>query len=74
MEEVTPDPLAVGDIQKVLSNLLRENVSIRNLPIIFEEGEALDRHSIQELQTNSQVITALVNDNYETPTVVNLER
>lgn len=36
VEEVTPDPLAVGDIQKVLSNLLRENVSIRNLPIIFE--------------------------------------
>lgn len=36
VEEVTPEPLAVGDIQKVLSNLLRENVSIRNLPIIFE--------------------------------------
>lgn len=36
VEEVTPDPLRIGDIQKVLANLLRENVSIRNLPVIFE--------------------------------------
>ncbi|RLL45332.1 flagellar biosynthesis protein FlhA [Oceanobacillus piezotolerans] len=36
VEEVTPEPLAVGDIQKVLSKLLRENISIRNLPVIFE--------------------------------------
>ncbi|RDW19498.1 flagellar biosynthesis protein FlhA [Oceanobacillus arenosus] len=35
-DEVTPEPLAIGDIQKVLAKLLRENVSIRNLPIIFE--------------------------------------
>ncbi|PWA13520.1 flagellar biosynthesis protein FlhA [Pueribacillus theae] len=36
VEEVTPDPLSIGDIQKVLSKLLRERVSIRNLPVIFE--------------------------------------
>ncbi|RKL69011.1 flagellar biosynthesis protein FlhA [Salipaludibacillus neizhouensis] len=36
VEDVTPNPLSTGDIQKVLSNLLREKVSIRNLPIIFE--------------------------------------
>ncbi|HLS07651.1 flagellar biosynthesis protein FlhA [Lentibacillus sp.] len=36
VEEVTPDPLAVGDVQKVLAKLLRENISIRNLPVIFE--------------------------------------
>ncbi|GAA0435213.1 flagellar biosynthesis protein FlhA [Virgibacillus salarius] len=36
VEEVTPEPLAVGDIQKVLGKLLKEKVSIRNLPIIFE--------------------------------------
>lgn len=36
VEEVTPDPLSVGDIQKILAKLLRERVSIRNLPIIFE--------------------------------------
>lgn len=36
VDEVTPSPLSVGEVQKVLSKLLRENVSIRNLPIIFE--------------------------------------
>ncbi|MFP7494067.1 flagellar biosynthesis protein FlhA [Terribacillus saccharophilus] len=35
-EEVTPDPLTVGDVQKVLAKLLREHVSVRNLPVIFE--------------------------------------
>ena len=36
VEEVTPNPLSIGEIQKVLAKLLKENVSIRNLPIIFE--------------------------------------
>ncbi|WP_156855439.1 flagellar biosynthesis protein FlhA [Oceanobacillus sp. AG] len=36
VEEVNPEPLAIGDVQKVLAKLLRENVSIRNLPVIFE--------------------------------------
>lgn len=36
IEELTPTPLSVGEIQKVLSKLLVEQVSIRNLPIIFE--------------------------------------
>ena len=36
VEEVTPTPLSVGEVQKVLAKLLKENVSIRNLPIIFE--------------------------------------
>lgn len=36
VEEVTPEPLSVGDIQKVLARLLNEQVSIRNLPVIFE--------------------------------------
>ena len=36
IDEVTPNPLSVGDIQRVLAKLLKENVSIRNLPIIFE--------------------------------------
>ncbi|WP_373896032.1 flagellar biosynthesis protein FlhA [Virgibacillus natechei] len=36
VEEVTPDPLQIGEIQKVLAKLLKENISIRNLPIIFE--------------------------------------
>ncbi|MCM3713211.1 flagellar biosynthesis protein FlhA [Halalkalibacter oceani] len=36
VEEVTPNTVSIGDIQKVLTNLLKENISIRNLPIIFE--------------------------------------
>ncbi|MDY0938834.1 flagellar biosynthesis protein FlhA [Priestia megaterium] len=36
IEEVTPNPLSVGDVQHVLAKLLKESVSIRNLPIIFE--------------------------------------
>ncbi|MFK2825012.1 flagellar biosynthesis protein FlhA [Bacillus sp. B190/17] len=35
-EEVTPNPLTVGEVQKVLAKLLKEHISIRNLPIIFE--------------------------------------
>lgn len=36
VDELTPTPLSIGEIQKVLAKLLKENVSIRNLPIIFE--------------------------------------
>ncbi|GEK32546.1 flagellar biosynthesis protein FlhA [Kurthia sibirica] len=36
VEELTPTPLSIGEIQKVLSKLLDESVSVRNLPIIFE--------------------------------------
>ncbi len=36
VEELTPKLLTVGDIQKVLANLLMEGVSIRDLVTIFE--------------------------------------
>ncbi|HWL27220.1 MAG TPA: flagellar biosynthesis protein FlhA [Ureibacillus sp.] len=36
VDELTPNPLSIGEIQKVLAKLLKENVSVRNLPIIFE--------------------------------------
>lgn len=36
IEELTPDPLTLGDIQKVLQNLVHEGISIRNLVEIFE--------------------------------------
>ena len=36
VEEVVPDLLKTGEIQKVLQNLLRERVSIRNLETILE--------------------------------------
>jgi flagellar biosynthesis protein FlhA len=34
--ELVPDRLGVGDVQRVLQLLLREKVSIRNLPLILE--------------------------------------
>ncbi len=36
VDEVVPDQLKIGDVQKVLQNLLREKVSIRDLEAIFE--------------------------------------
>ena len=36
VSDVVPDPLGVGVVQRVLQNLLREGVSIRNLPSIME--------------------------------------
>ncbi len=36
VSELVPDRLSVGDVQRVLQLLLREKVSIRNLPLILE--------------------------------------
>lgn len=36
IEELVPNLLSIGEIQKVLANLLKEKVSIRNLVTIFE--------------------------------------
>ena len=36
VEELVPKTLSIGEIQKVLQNLLREKVSIRDLITIFE--------------------------------------
>ncbi|MBP2635828.1 MAG: flhA [Firmicutes bacterium] len=36
VEELTPNLLSIGEIQKVLGNLLREKISIRDLVTIFE--------------------------------------
>lgn len=36
VEELIPDKLSIGDIQKVLIKLLKEKVSVRNLPMILE--------------------------------------
>ena len=36
VEEVTPARLSLGDVHRVLKNLLRENQSIRNLSPVFE--------------------------------------
>ncbi|HEY3424868.1 MAG TPA: FHIPEP family type III secretion protein, partial [Negativicutes bacterium] len=36
VEELTPNLLSIGDIQKVLANLLRERISIRDMVTILE--------------------------------------
>lgn len=36
VEEVTPEILPIGLIQKVIQNLLKENVPVRDLPLILE--------------------------------------
>lgn len=36
VEELVPTVLSVGDVQKVLQNLMREKVSVRNLQVIVE--------------------------------------
>lgn len=42
VEELIPQVLSVGDVQKVLQNLLRERISVRDLPTILE---ALSDHA-----------------------------
>lgn len=36
VEELIPGLLSIGEVQKVLQNMLKEKVSIRNLPVILE--------------------------------------
>lgn len=43
VDELIPSSLSIGDVQKVLQKLLREKVSIRNMPVILE---ALADHAV----------------------------
>jgi len=36
VEELVPSKMSLGEVQKVLRNLLREEVSVRNMPLILE--------------------------------------
>ncbi len=54
VEELVPDRMGYGEIQRVLRNLLRENVSIRNMPAILEvladnAGRVKDAEALSEL-------------------------
>ncbi|WP_026692473.1 flagellar biosynthesis protein FlhA [Peribacillus kribbensis] len=55
VDEVTPNPLSIGEIQKVLAKLLKEKVSIRNLPVIFETLADFGR-----LSTDTDLLTEYV--------------
>ena len=54
VEEAVPDKVAYGELQQVLRNLLREGVSIRNMPGILEAvvdniGRSRDPETLTEL-------------------------
>ncbi|WP_059104596.1 flagellar biosynthesis protein FlhA [Shouchella shacheensis] len=79
VEEVTPSPLSVGDVQKVLQNLLREQLSVRNLPVIFETladygGLTKDMNVVTEYvrQALSRQITQQVTEEKEPLYVITL--
>ena len=44
VDELVPKVLTLGQVQAVLSNLLREQVSIRNLAVILETLADAGRH------------------------------
>ncbi len=53
---------------------VKRALKLSDLPILFDEGEALDSESINILNTSSQIICAMVNDNYYEPTSVALAK
>src|SRR6185369_11142735 len=72
-EELVPKTLSVGEIQKVLQNLLRERVSIRDLVTIFETlvdfGTLTKDHitltAVTRVALNRSITKALVNEHGE---------
>ena len=75
IEELVPKTLSVGEIQKVLQNLLREKVSIRDLVTIFETladygGQTKDAVLLTEMtrsSLNRSLTRQLMNEKGELP-------
>src|SRR6266516_3524876 len=73
IEELVPKALSVGEIQKVLQNLLRERVSIRDLVTIFEAladygTQTKDHITLTEVTRgalNRSITKTLLNDHGE---------
>jgi flagellar biosynthesis protein FlhA len=73
IEELVPKTLAIGEIQKVLQNLLREKVSIRDLVTIFETladygAQTKDHITLTEMTRaalNRSISKGLLNDQGE---------
>jgi flagellar biosynthesis protein FlhA len=73
IEELVPKTLSVGEIQKVLQNLLREKVSIRDLVTVFETladygSQTKDHITLTEVTRsalNRSISKGLVNDQGE---------
>lgn len=54
VDELVPDKMSYGDVQRVLKNLLRDGVSVRNMPAILEVladnvGKTKDHEALTEL-------------------------
>src|SRR4030095_5528680 len=72
-EELVPKTLSIGEIQKVLQNLLRERVSIRDLVTVFETladygSQTKDHITLTEVTRgalNRSIAKALLNDQGE---------
>jgi flagellar biosynthesis protein FlhA len=77
IEELVPKTLSIGEIQKVLQNLLREKVSIRDLITIFETladygTQTKDHITLTEVTRgalNRSITKGLVNDQGELPVI-----
>jgi len=73
IEELVPKTLSVGEIQKVLQNLLREKVSIRDLVTVFETladygAQTKDHITLTEMTRsalNRSISRGLLNDQGE---------
>ena len=73
IEELVPKTLSIGEIQKVLQNLLREKVSIRDLVTVFETladygSQTKDHITLTEVTRaalNRSISKALLNDQGE---------
>jgi len=57
VEELVPKVLSLGEVQKVLQQLLREQVSIRDLPTILEaliDASAISKHPVMLVEAARQ--------------------
>jgi flagellar biosynthesis protein FlhA len=77
VEELVPKTLSFGEVQKVLQNLLRERVSIRDLVTIFETladygTQTKDHITLTEVTRaalNRSITKAFLNDHGELPVI-----
>jgi flagellar biosynthesis protein FlhA len=73
VEELVPKLLSLGEVQRVLQQLLREQVSIRDLPTILEalvDAAAVNRNQVHLVETTRQalgraLVHPLLNDSGE---------
>ncbi|HAW50434.1 TPA: flagellar biosynthesis protein FlhA [bacterium] len=70
VDELIPEPLTIGELQKVLHNLLRERVSVRNMVTILETladwvGKTKDIEFLTEKVR--QALSRQITNQYQTP-------